>query len=104
MMRGPPAVDVIFPKFGLPKVTFGFPNVTWLNTLKVSHRTSTCFPAPTPKLRDSARSKFQNAGPRRMPFGVFPHTPGVFGANAAVLNHMVSVGLSSEGSPTTSGR
>src|SRR4249920_1409715 len=39
-----------------------------------------------------------------MPFGAFPHTPGVFGAKAAVLNQRFSVGLSSDGSPTTSGR
>src|SRR5215471_204093 len=96
MMRGPPSVDVILPKFG-------FPSVTLLNTLKISQRASRCC-EPIGKLRESARSTFQYPGPRRTPFCVLPHTPGVFGANAAVLNHAVSVGLLKLGSPISSGR
>src|ERR1700730_14853513 len=104
MMRGPPAVAVIFPKLGLPNVTFGAPRVTWLNTLNVSIRSSTCLVGPTETLRVNARSTFQNPGTVRKPVGVLPHKPGVFGANAAVLNHWLAVGSASEGSPTMSGR
>src|SRR6478752_4885458 len=100
MMRGPPAVAVIRPKFAFPTVTFGLARFTLLNRLKLSIRTSTCWLLPTPILRDSARSNVQKPGPRRNPFGVLPHEPGVFGANAAVLNQTVSFGSDTEGSPT----
>ena len=84
MIRGPPVVVVILPKFALPTVVFGFPKWTLLNTLNISMRASTCLPSPTPKFRDKARSTFQNPGPRRNPFGVLPQRPGVFGANVAL--------------------
>ena len=47
-------VDVIFPKFGLPNVTFGLPSSTLLNRLNTSHRNSTCLPAPVATIVTSA--------------------------------------------------
>src|SRR5436190_8339128 len=104
MMRGPPAVLVIRPKFALPSVTFGLARLTLLKTLNDSMRTSTRRPLPTSTLRDSARSTVQNPGPRRNPFDVLPHEPGVFGPNAPILNHWFSFGSLTDGSPTMTGR
>src|SRR5438045_9762954 len=97
MMRGPPAVLVIRPKFALPNVTFGFARFTLLNMLNDSRRTSTCRAPPTARLRESARSTVQNPGPRRNPFGVLPHEPRVLGANAPKLNNRVRFGPLTDG-------
>ena len=82
---------VTCPAFVAPSVTLpGCPKFTWLNTLKTSTRNS-IFALDTATLRDNAMSTFRNPGPRRYPLGVFPHRPGVFWANAAMLNHCSAV-------------
>ena len=70
------------------------PSSTLLNRLNISPQFDVLAGAGR-GFRDSATSSFQNPGPRRKPFVVLPHDPGVFGPNTAVLNHWVSVGLSS---------
>src|SRR5437762_3511361 len=104
MMRGSPPVVVTLPKFVLANVTFGFPGTTWLNTLNASMRNSIFRAAAIVRLRDRATSTFQYAGPRRYPFGVVPHTPGPFAANASVLNQRSNVRTVRLGSPTMIGR
>ena len=87
MMRGSPTVFVTRPLVSdvEPICTVGFAQFEWLNRLNASTRSSMRLPPDRFKLRENYASTFQKPGPTRYPFGVFPHRPGVLGANAARL-------------------
>src|SRR5438132_1295761 len=88
MIRGSPVVFVIRPLVRLvePICTVGFVQFEWLNRLNASTRSSMRLPPDRFRLREKDASTFQKPGPTRYPFGVSPHTPAGFCANAARLN------------------
>src|SRR5438552_18675648 len=92
MIRGSWA-DVIFPKLVLFNAVFGSFGRNRFKTLKDSTRSSMRRFSPNCNLRDSATSKFQFRGPRKVPLPIPPQTPGGFGMKAAVLNQRSIVGF-----------